>query len=105
MLISHYLHLMRHEGEKFTRAMVERGTLERLVPVLMTAISAGLALIPLVLAADEPGKEILNPVAVVIIGGLVSSTFLGLGVTPALFYLFGRKPSERAIKLEAAASE
>lgn len=105
MLISHYLHLMRHEGEKFTREMVERGTLERLVPVLMTAISAGLALIPLVLAADEPGKEILNPVAVVIIGGLVSSTFLGLGVTPALFYLFGRKASERAIKLEAAASE
>jgi len=105
MLISHYLHMMRHEGEKFNREMVERGTLERLVPILMTAISAGLALIPLVLAADEPGKEILNPVAIVIVGGLVSSTFLGLGVTPALFYLFGRKASERAIKLEAAASE
>ena len=105
MLISHYLHLMRHEGEKFTRQMVERGTLERLVPIHMTAISAGLALIPLVLAADEPGKEILNPVAIVIIGGLVSSTFLGLGVTPALFYLFGRKQAEKAIRLEAAASE
>ena len=105
MLISHYLHLMRHEGEKFTRQMVERGTLERLVPILMTAISAGLALIPLVLAADEPGKEILNPVAIVIIGGLVSSTLLGLGVTPALFYLFGRKQAEKAIRLKAAASE
>lgn len=105
MLISHYLHLMRHEGEKFTRSMIERGTLERLVPVLMTAISAGLALIPLVIAADEPGKEILNPVAIVIIGGLVSSTLLGLGVTPALFYLFGRRSAERAIRLQASASE
>lgn len=105
MLISHYLHLMRHEGERFTRSMIERGTLERLVPVLMTAISAGLALVPLVLAADEPGKEILNPVAVVIVGGLISSTALGLGVTPALFYLFGRKQAEKAIRLKASASE
>lgn len=105
MLISHYLHLMRKEGERFTRSMIERGTLERLVPILMTAISAGLALVPLILAADDPGKEILNPVAVVIVGGLVSSTILGLGVTPALFYLFGRKQAEKAIQLEASASE
>lgn len=105
MMISHYLHLMRHEGEKFTRSMVERGTLERVVPVLMTAVSAGLALIPLVLAADEPGKEILNPVAIVIIGGLVSSTLLGLGVTPALFYTFCRKAAEKSVQLKSAASE
>jgi len=105
MMISHYLHLMRHEGEQFTRSMVERGTLERLVPVLMTAISAGLALLPLVLAADEPGKEILNPVAIVIIGGLLSSTLLGLAVTPALFYTFCRKAAEKSIRLESAASE
>lgn len=105
MMISHYLHLMRHEGEQFTRSMVERGTLERLVPVLMTAISAGLALLPLVLAANEPGKEILNPVAVVIIGGLISSTLLGLAVTPALFFTFCRKAAEKSIRLEAAASE
>ncbi|HCJ86310.1 MAG TPA: CusA/CzcA family heavy metal efflux RND transporter, partial [Acidimicrobiaceae bacterium] len=104
MLISHYLHLMKHEGEGFTREMIVRGTEERLVPILMTAISAGLALIPLVLAADEPGKEILNPVAVVIVGGLVSSTLLGLLVTPALYYRFGRKPSEKAIRLNAGAS-
>jgi len=91
MMISHYLHLMKHEGEKFTREMILRGTLERLVPVLMTALSAGIALIPLLLAAHEPGKEILHPVAVVIVGGLVSSTFLDLMVTPAVFYLFGRK--------------
>lgn len=103
MLISHYLHLMKHEGEGFTKQMVIRGTEERLVPILMTAISAGLALIPLVLAADEPGKEILNPVAIVIVGGLVSSTLLGLLVTPALYYRFGRKPSEKAIRLNAGA--
>ena len=105
MLISHYLHLMQHEGEGFTRAMVERGTLERLVPVLMTALSAGIALIPLVLAADEPGKEILHPVAVVIVGGLVTSTLLGLGVTPAVFYTFGRKAAESAVRLEAPAAQ
>lgn len=105
MLLSHYLHLMRHEGESFTREMVERGTLERLVPILMTAISAGLALIPLIMAADEPGKEILNPVAIVIVGGLISSTLLGLAVTPAIFYSFCRKPAEYSVKLESAASE
>ncbi len=105
MLISHYLHLMRYEGEAFSRDMVVRGTLERLVPILMTAISAGLALVPLVLAANEAGKEILNPVAIVIIGGLVSSTLLGLGVTPALFLHFCRKAAEKSIRLKAAASE
>ena len=104
MLLSHYLHLMQHEGEGFTRAMIERGTLERLVPVLMTALSAGIALIPLVLAAGEPGKEILHPVAVVIVGGLITSTLLGLGVTPAIFHAFGRKAAERALRLAAPAA-
>jgi len=104
MLISHYLHLMQHEGEGFTKAMVIRGTKERLVPVLMTALAAGIGLIPLVLAADEPGKEILHPVAVVIVGGLITSTLLGLGVTPTVFYTFGRKAAARAIESEAGAS-
>jgi CzcA family heavy metal efflux pump len=104
MMISHYLHLMRHEGEKFTRSMIERGTLERLVPVLMTALSAGIGLIPLVLAADQPGKEILHPVAVVIVGGLISSTFLDMAVTPAVFWLLGRKAAARAIAQNASAS-
>ncbi|MCB1234185.1 MAG: efflux RND transporter permease subunit, partial [Verrucomicrobiae bacterium] len=62
MLVSHYLHLMRHEGESFSREMIVRGTLERLVPVMMTALAAGIALVPLLLAADQPGKEILHPV-------------------------------------------
>ena len=105
MLISHYLHLMRHEGEEFTRQMVERGTLERVIPVLMTAISAGLALVPLVLAADAPGKEILHPIAVVIVGGLVTSTVLGLGVTPAVFWAVGRKAALRAVERESPATQ
>ncbi|MBB5350859.1 CzcA family heavy metal efflux pump [Haloferula luteola] len=104
MLISHYLHLMRHEGEGFTRAMVIRGTEERLVPILMTALSAGLALIPLVLASDKPGKEILNPVAIVIVGGLLSSTLLGLAVTPALFFRFCRGAAAKALARNAAAA-
>ena len=105
MLLSHYLHLMHHEGENFTPQMIVRGTLERLVPVLMTALSAGIALIPLVLAAQEPGKEILHPVAVVICGGLVTSTMFGLMVTPAVFWLFGRRASEAAIRNEAPACQ
>ncbi len=104
MMISHYLHLMTHEGEGFTRRMIIRGTLERLVPVLMTALSAGIGLIPLVLAADQPGKEILHPVAVVIVGGLISSTFLDMAITPAMFWLLGRKAAARAIENEAPAS-
>jgi CzcA family heavy metal efflux pump len=104
MLISHYLHLMQHEGEEFTQKMVIRGTKERLVPVLMTALAAGIGLIPLVLAADQPGKEILHPVAVVIVGGLITSTLLGLAVTPAVFYAFGRKAAAKSIELESPAS-
>jgi CzcA family heavy metal efflux pump len=104
MMLSHYLHLMKHEGEGFTREMITRGTLERLVPVLMTALSAGIALIPLLLSAHEPGKEILHPVAVVIVGGLVSSTLLDLAVTPAIFWLFGRRAAETALRLDSPAA-
>jgi Cu/Ag efflux pump CusA len=105
MMLSHYLHLMRHEGEGFTRAMVERGTLERMVPVLMTALAAGIALVPLVLAADQPGKEILHPVAVVIVGGLVSSTLLEFLVRPLVFFHFGRTAAAQALAREAAATQ
>lgn len=97
MMISHYLHLMKHEGEKFTEHMVIRGSLERLVPVLMTALTAILGLIPFALAGGEPGKEILHPVAVVIVGGLISSTLLDMFVTPAVFFHFGKKSAEQSI--------
>jgi len=92
LMISHYLHLMQHEGEKFDMHMIYRGTQERLVPVLMTALAATLALTPIVLAADEPGKEILHPVAVVIFSGMFTATTLNLIVTPVVFWMFGRKP-------------
>jgi CzcA family heavy metal efflux pump len=105
MMISHYLHLMRHEGEGFTRKMVERGTLERMVPVLMTALAAGIALIPFVLAGDQPGKEILHPVAVVIVGGLISSTLLDFFVTPLVFFTFAKNAALRALDRNAAAAQ
>lgn len=105
MMISHYLHLMKHEGETFSRKMVERGTLERMVPVLMTALAAGIALIPFVLAADEPGKEILHPVAVVIVGGLVSSTLLDFLVTPMIFFHFAKKAALQALARNASAAQ
>ena len=97
LLIAHYLHLVRYEGEKFTPEMIERAGRERLAPMLMTALTAGIALIPLVLAAGEPGKEILYPVATVILGGLISSTLLDFFVHPALFWLFGRRDAEREV--------
>ncbi len=104
MMISHYLHLMKHEGEGFTYAMLERGTLERLVPVTMTALSAGIALIPFIRELGQPGTEILSPVAICIVGGLVSSTLLDFAVTPAVFRLLGRKAALRALELNAPAT-
>ena len=97
LLIAHYLHLVRHEGEGFTQEMVERAGRERVAPMLMTALTAGIALVPLVLAAGEPGKEILYPVATVILGGLISSTLLDFFVHPALFWCFGRAQAEKAM--------
>lgn len=93
--ISHYINLALFEGERFGRDLVMRGTLERLPPVLMTSISAGVALVPLLIGADAPGKEILSPVAITIFGGLVSATLLDAFLTPVLFLEIGRKPLER----------
>jgi HME family heavy-metal exporter len=95
LLIAHYLHLLRHEGEQLTPAMIVRAGQERVAPVLMTALTSGIGLVPLALAAGEPGKEILYPVATVIIGGLISSTLLDFFVHPALFWLFGRGAAQR----------
>ena len=95
MMISHYIHLVQHEGEEFGDKMIIRGSLERLVPVLMTALVAALALVPLTMDASASGKEILYPVATVILGGLVSSTLLDMIVTPVVFKQFGKKALDK----------
>ncbi|GAB3551919.1 efflux RND transporter permease subunit [Noviherbaspirillum agri] len=95
--VSHYINLCKFEGETFSTKMIVRGSLERLTPVLMTALVAAFALVPLLLAADAPGKEILHPVAVVIFGGLVSSTVLDTLLTPLIFWLVGRKPLQMLV--------
>ncbi|CAA7612611.1 putative silver efflux pump [Magnetospirillum sp. LM-5] len=91
MKVSHYRHLMAHEGEGFGAAMIVRGSAERLTPVLMTALVAAFALLPLAIAGGQPGKEILHPVAVVIFGGLMSSTLLDTLVTPVIYLLVGHR--------------
>jgi len=91
MLVSHYRHLEDHEGETFGEALVRRGSEERLAPILMTALATGLALLPLVTSGMKPGHEVEYPLAVVILGGLVTSTLLNLFLLPALYLRFGRR--------------
>ena len=95
--ISHYLNLMQSEGESFSLAMIIRGSIERLSPVLMTALVTAFALAPLLFEAERPGTEILHPVAVVIFSGLISSTLLDTFLTPVMFWLYGKKASEIAL--------
>jgi Cu/Ag efflux pump CusA len=89
MLVSHIQHLLEHEGETSVRAAVERGARERVVPILMTALAAGLALIPLALGGGKTGSEIQTPMAIVILCGLVTSTFLNMAVVPSLYFRYG----------------
>ena len=91
LLVSHYRHLEQEEGLPFGRELVIRGAEERLSPILMTALSAALALLPLALGGNRPGHEIEYPMAVVILGGLVTSTLLNLFFLPALYLAFGRR--------------
>ena len=91
MLINHYQHLERYEGETFGLRLAVRGARERLAPILMTALATGLALVPLVIAGDIPGAEIEYPMAIVILGGLITSTLLNLFVAPSLYLRFGRQ--------------
>ncbi len=88
LLISHYRYLMEHEGLGLREAVI-KGSLERLRPVVMTALAAGLALVPFAIAAQKPGNEILSPLAVVILGGLVSATVLNMLVLPVLYLRYG----------------
>jgi len=101
--VSHTLNLALHEGERWGRPLLLRGSEERVAPVLMTALSAGLALIPLLFGAGEPGREILHPVAVTIFGGLVSATLLDAVLTPLLFRRFGRAALDRLLAEQVAA--
>ena len=100
LLLNHYRHLVQHEGETWTAEMIVRAGQERLAPVLMTALTSGIGLLPLALAAGESGKEILYPVATVIIGGLITSTTLEFLVRPALFWTVGRRAGERLIQAD-----
>lgn len=105
LLVTHYFHLMKEEGEDFTKEMVVRGSLERLAPVLMTALTAGIGLVPLVLGGQEPGREILYPVATVILGGLVTSTFCEFLIHPGLFWKFSGQDAVKIAKQQDSADE
>lgn len=100
MMLSHYLHLMRYEGERFDLQMIIRGSLERFVPVLMTAGTSVVSLVPLLLAAGEPGKEMLYPIGVVVFGGVFSSTLLDILVTPVVFWKFGGPAVRKIFQME-----
>ena len=102
LLLNHYLHLVREEGEQLDQNMIVRAGLERLAPVLMTALTAAIGLLPLTMSAGQPGREILYPVATVIVGGVISSTLLDFLVHPALFWLFGLQ-SAAAVTADSAA--
>jgi len=107
MLMTHYNHLMIEENMPFGRELVIRGAMERLAPIMMTALTAGLGLLPLALSAGRPGRELEQPMAVVIIGGLMTSTFLNMVVLPTLFLKFGREvePEQRVILRQKIARE
>jgi len=90
MMINHFQHLERYEGEAFGPGLVVRGARERLSPILMTTLACGLAIIPLVIAGNIPGNEIEHPLAIVVLGGLVTSTLLNLFIVPSLYLRFGR---------------
>ncbi|MFO0903137.1 MAG: efflux RND transporter permease subunit [Pirellulales bacterium] len=100
LLVTHYFHLMKEEREPFSEQMVLRGSLERLAPVLMTALTAGIGLAPLVWGGQAPGREILYPVATVILGGLVTSTFCEFLIHPGLFLAFSGQDAERLANAE-----
>ena len=101
--ISHYINLALHENMRFGRELIVRGSLERMTPVLMTALAAGFALLPLMIDASAPGKEVLHPVAITIFGGLISATLLDAFLTPILFLRFGAKPLARLLESARAA--
>ncbi len=105
LLVTHYFHLMKQEGQEFSQATILRGSLERLSPVLMTALTAGIGLVPLVVGGKKPGLEILYPVATVILGGLVTSTFCEFLLHPGLFWKFSGKDAARLVESEGTEAD
>ena len=95
MMINHFQFLERFEGEAFGPELVIRGARERLSPILMTALATGLALVPLAIAGDLPGHEVEHPLAIVVLGGLLTSTLLNLFILPSLYLRFGRSISDQ----------
>ena len=102
MMISHFQHLEEVEGEPFGPALILRGAKERISPIMMTALTTGLALVPLAIAGAIPGHEIEHPMAIVILGGLVTSTLLNLLVVPTLYLRFGKSRSTASNAPQAA---
>jgi Cu/Ag efflux pump CusA len=101
MLISHYRYLETEENVSFGKELILRGAMERLSPILMTALTTALALVPIVIGGNRPGQEIEHPMAIVIIGGLVTSILLNLLFMPALYWKFAKTKSERGLHSEA----
>jgi Cu/Ag efflux pump CusA len=95
--MNHYGHLEQQEGESFGPEMVARGSRERIAPTMMTALTTGLAMVPFLIFGGTPGLEIVRPLAIVILGGLVTSTFINLFVVPAFYLRFG---AQREAELE-----
>jgi len=100
LIIDHYFHLVRHEGESLTKEMLVKAGRNRVAPVLMTTLTATFGLLPITFSPDVPGREILYPIATVIVGGLLASSLMEFFVRPALFWTFGRKSAERILRRE-----
>jgi Cu/Ag efflux pump CusA len=100
LMISHFQHLESEEGEQFGPALVLRGAKERLAPILMTALATALALVPLAVAGQIPGNEIQHPMAIVILGGLITSTLLTLFVLPSLYLRFGKSKRAQVVRAQ-----
>ena len=98
MMISHFQHLEEQEGETFGPGLVLRGARERIAPIMMTALTTGLALVPLIIAGNIPGQEIEYPMAIVILGGLITSTVLNLLVVPTLYLHFGKAKEKYVVE-------
>ncbi|MBQ1455449.1 MAG: efflux RND transporter permease subunit, partial [Thermoguttaceae bacterium] len=100
LIIDHYFHLVRFEGASFDREMIVRAGRDRVAPVMMTSLTAILGLLPITVSPNTPGREILYPIATVIVGGLITSTLMEFFTRPALFWVFGRNSAARLVEQE-----